>query len=165
MAIELYVKVLVDLGTDIVHTLFDVTFQDMDRSNEHIQKFDEILSQIIKICDKQSSRIAKREQEDLWNHALKLVFSVKEKVYNLISNDLDSDSDADAGEEEKANFRRFLSSRNQTFIQRMSEYVNLHRVIANLEAEGYFMEFIEFKKTFEDKVRQESLTENVLVTA
>ena len=96
---------------------------------------------------------------------MKLVFSVKEKVYNLISNDLDSDSDADAGEEEKANFRRFLSSRNQTFIQRMSEYVNLHRVIANLEAEGYFMEFIEFKKTFEDKVRQESLTENVLVTA
>ena len=51
-AIELYVKVLVDLGTDIVHTLFDVTFKDMDRSNEHIQKFDEILNQIIKICDK-----------------------------------------------------------------------------------------------------------------
>ena len=45
-------KVLVDLGTDIVHTLFDVTFKDMDRSNEHIQKFDEILNQIIKMCDK-----------------------------------------------------------------------------------------------------------------
>ena len=27
-AIELYTKVLVDLGTDIVHTLFDVTFTD-----------------------------------------------------------------------------------------------------------------------------------------
>jgi len=51
-AIELYNKVLVDLGTIIVHTLFDVTFTDMDRSNEHIQKFDEILGQIIKICDK-----------------------------------------------------------------------------------------------------------------
>ena len=34
--IERYTEVLVDLGTDIVHTLFDVMFQDMDRSNEHI---------------------------------------------------------------------------------------------------------------------------------
>ena len=53
----------------------------MDRSNEHIQKFDDILGQIIKICDKQSSRIAKREQEDLWKHALKSIFSIKEKVF------------------------------------------------------------------------------------
>ena len=58
-AIELYGKVLVDLGTDIVHTLFDDAFQDMERSNEHIKKFDDILYQVIKICDKQSSRIAK----------------------------------------------------------------------------------------------------------
>jgi len=54
--------VLVDLGTDIVHTLFDVTFTDMDRSNEHIQKFDDILLQIIKICDKQSSRMTAKNE-------------------------------------------------------------------------------------------------------
>ena len=45
----------------------------------------------------------------------------------------------------------------------MSEYVNLHRVVSYLEEEGHVMEFKEFKKTFEDKVRQESLTENVLL--
>ena len=77
----MYTEVLIDLGNDIVITLFDVTLQDMDRSNEHIQKFDDILGQIIKICDKQSSRIAKREQEDLWKHALKSIFSIKEKVF------------------------------------------------------------------------------------
>ena len=158
-------KVLVDLGTDIVHTLFDVTFKDMDRSNEHIQKFDEILNQIIKMCDKQSSRIAKGEQEDLWKHALRSIFSIKDKVFALISNGLDSDSDADAGTEEKENFRRFLNARHQKFIQQMSEYVNLHRVVSYLEEEGHVMEFKEFKTTFEDKVRQESLTENVLLTA
>jgi len=47
----------------------------------------------------------------------------------------------------------------------MSEYVNLHRVVSYLEEEGHVMEFKEFKTTFEDKVRQESLTENVLLTA
>lgn len=35
-SIELYTEVLVDLGTDIVHTLFDVTLTDYDRSNKHI---------------------------------------------------------------------------------------------------------------------------------
>jgi hypothetical protein len=68
-----------------VHTLFDAMFQDMDRSNEHIQKFDEVLASIAKICDKQSSRTTKGEQEDLWKHALKSIFGIKEKVYKLIS--------------------------------------------------------------------------------
>jgi len=81
-AIELYTQVLVDLGTTIVHTLFDVTLQDMDKSNEHIQRFDEILGHIVRICDKQSSRFAKREQEDLWKHALKHVFSIKRQVFD-----------------------------------------------------------------------------------
>ena len=84
----------------------------MERSNEHIQKFDEVLTYVIKICDKQSSHIAKREQEDLWKHALKSIFSIKKKVYDLISNGLDSDSDAEEMTEEKENFRRFLNSRH-----------------------------------------------------
>lgn len=162
-AIELYTKVLVDLGTDIVHTLFDVTFQDMDRSNEHIVKFDDILGQVIKICDKQSSRVAKTEQEELWKRALTNIFSIKKKVFDLISNDMDSDSDE--GAEEKENFRRFLNSRNQVLIRRMSEYVNLHRIVSWLEEQGHYMEYMEFKQTFKDKVRQESYTEEILLTA
>lgn len=69
---------------------------------------------------------------------------MKDQVYNLITNDLDSDSDADCTEE-KENFRRFLSSRNQRFISRMSEYVNLNQVVSYLEEEGHYMEFKEFK--------------------
>ena len=46
----------------------------------------------------------------------------------------------------------------------MSEYVNLNRVVQYLEEEGHYMEFKEFKQTFEDKVRQESLTEEILLT-
>ena len=78
---------------------------------------------------------------------------------------MDSDSDADEGTEEKENFRRFLSTRNQVFIRRMSEYINLHRVVSFLEQEGHFMEFTEFKQTFKDKVVQESYTEEILLTA
>ena len=51
-AIELYARVLAELGKDIVHTLFDAMFQDMNSKNEHIVKFDEVMSCLVKICDK-----------------------------------------------------------------------------------------------------------------
>ena len=86
-------------------------------------------------------------------------------MYKLISNDMDSDSDADECTEEKENFRRFLSQRNQTFISRMSEYINLHSVVSILEESGHFMEYKEFKQTFKDKVVQESYTEDILLCA
>lgn len=56
-AIELYTDVLVEIGIDLVPTLFDEMYQDMDCKNESIQKFDEVIAQIVKICDKQSSRM------------------------------------------------------------------------------------------------------------
>lgn len=53
----------------------------MDKSNEHILKFDELLQAIIKICDKQSSKLTtNKDQEALWKHALKSLFSIKEEV-------------------------------------------------------------------------------------
>ena len=83
---------------------------------------------MIKICDKQSSHIAKREQEDLWKHALKNIYSVKKRVQDLLASNKfgDSDSDFEEGTEERENFRRFCNLRNQVFIRRMSEYVNLN---------------------------------------
>ena len=140
----------------------------MDRSNEHIKRFDEILNQVIKICDKQSSRVAKAEQEELWKDALSQIFSIKRKVFEFIaSNDFaaDSDSDSQEGTEEKENFRRFIISRHQHFIKRMSEYVNLHHIVGVLEKQGHFMEYMEFRQTFKDKVKQESYTEEILQTA
>ena len=56
-------------------------------------------------------------------------------------------------------------ARIQKFIACMSEYVNLNLIVSYLEEEGHYMEFKEFKQTFEDKVRQESYTEEILLTA
>ena len=75
------------------------------------------MSNIVKICDKQSSRMTTNtDQVDLWKHALKSMFSIKDRVYKLISESKDSDSDLDEGSEEKENFRRFLNLRHQKFI-------------------------------------------------
>jgi len=75
------------------------------------------------------------------------VFSIKRKVFEIIaSNDFaDSDSDSEGGTEEKENFRRFINSRHQIFIRRMSEYVNLNHIVGVLEKQGHFMEYIEFQ--------------------
>ena len=56
-------------------------FEDMDKSNEHIRRFDEILACVVKICDKQSSRNHTADEEILWKHALQCIFSIKESVY------------------------------------------------------------------------------------
>ena len=42
--------------------------------------------------------------------------------------ELDSSSEEEQTEE-KENFDRFLASKNQYFMQRMSEYVNLRKII------------------------------------
>jgi len=81
------------------------------------------------------------------------------------ANDLDSDSDEASEPEEMENFEKFLASKNQAFMQKMSEYVNLRKIINFLEEMGHVMQYKEFKKTFEDKVRTESYLENILIGA
>ena len=65
-------------------------------------------------------------------------------MYKLISSENRSDSE-DLGMEEKENFRRFLSVRNQGFIREMGEYINLNKIVLFLEEENHFMEYKEFK--------------------
>ena len=103
----------------------------------------------------------------MWKESLAQVFSIKHKVFDILAdNDFDdSDSDSQGGNEERENFRRFINSRHQIFIRRMSEYVNLNHIVNVLENQGHFMEYIEFQQTFKDKVRQESHTEEILLTA
>ena len=43
--------------------------------------------------------------------------------------------------------------------------MNLNKIVSFLEDEGHYMEFKEFKQTFQDKVRQESYTEDILHSA
>lgn len=165
-AVELYTRVLVDLGKDIVHTLFTEMFSDMNSKNEHIKKFDEVMTSIVKICDKQSSKMeTNTDQVDLWKHALKSMFSIKDRVYHILESEDAEDNGDNLAEEDRENFRKFLNFRHQLFIQQMSEYVNLNKIVSFLEDEGHVMEFEEFKQTFKDKVRQESYTEDILYTA
>ena len=119
----------------------------MDVNNEHILKFDEILGNVVKICDKQSSRMTTNQgQEDLWKQALKIMFSTEDNVYKLLKSKHEDDIDYEPpSREEKANFHRFLSLRHQSFIQQMSEYINLKKIVSFLEDEGHNMEFKEFK--------------------
>lgn len=77
------------------------------------------------------------------------------------SSDLGEDSD----DEEKANFNKFLISRNQHFLQNMSEFVKLRRVFAFLESNGRYIEYKEFKQIIKDKVEMEGYVENILLNA
>ena len=122
-----------------MYTLFDMDFQDINqKSNEHIHKFDEIMQNIVKICEKNSSRASLFESEDLWLQAIEHFFGIKKKVFSQQEDMSDSD---DEGTEEKANFKRFLINRNQYFLQRMSEYVNLRRIFDKLRDLGHAMEY------------------------
>ena len=101
------------------------------------------MQSIIKICEKNSSRTTGFESEDLWIQALEHFFGIKNKVFMQIPDDDDSDSSDsnNHGNEEKVNFKRFLMKRNQYFLQRMSEYVNLRRIFEKLQELGHIMEY------------------------
>ena len=111
--------------------------------------------------------MAPADCEKLWLHTIQQIFGIKEKVKEILkkAQDLDSDSGEASEPEEIENFEKFLASKNQYFMQKMSEYVNLRKIINFLEEMGHVMQYKEFKKTFEDKVRTESYFENILIGA
>ena len=50
-----------------MYTLFDLDFQDINQqSNEHIHKFDEIMTHIVAMCEENSGMTQGFESEDLW---------------------------------------------------------------------------------------------------
>ena len=63
------------------------------------------------------------------------------------------------------NFEKFLVKRNQYFMRRMSEFVNMRVIIHFLEEQGHAMKYQEFRSTFEDKVQSESYFELILNNA
>jgi hypothetical protein len=62
-------------------------------------------------------------------------------------------------------FEKFLVIRNQYFMQRMSEYINLRVIIQFLKEQGHAMKYQEFRSTFEDKVQSDSYFEQILENA
>ena len=89
---------------------------------------------MVKICDKYGSRLPDEEMEDLWLFAIKGLFEVKNEVYKIQLSNENSESESDSDREkekfeERHHFEKFLLIRNQTFMQKMAENVNLRKVI------------------------------------
>lgn len=159
-SIQLYLDVLLQLSKkEIIPQLYvnaHVKFNDPNTKNEHLRKFDGILMEIIKICEKYGSRLPENESENLWIYAIHGIYGIRQRVF---------DSQKDLKNKDKNNYSIFLMIRTQEFMKKMSEYVNLRKIIQFLEEIGQPIKYQEFKQTFEDKVRTELYTENILTNA
>lgn len=62
-------------------------------------------------------------------------------------------------------FEKFVLIRNQHFLSKMSEHVNLRSVISFLEQCGHAMKYDDFRRTFEDKIQTELYFIQILNTA
>jgi len=81
-SIELYIKVLARLSKEkVISAVFvnaDIPFNDPEIKNASIKRFDEILTMIIEICDKEGSRRLKEEEaERLWLKAIEMIYQIK----------------------------------------------------------------------------------------
>jgi hypothetical protein len=108
--------------------------------------------------------------EDLWLFAIRGLFEVKNEVYKIQTSNENSESDSDSDREqekieERHHFEKFLLIRNQTFMQKMAENVNLRKVIQFLNVHEPQMKYSEFEETFVRKLKKETIQVNVLVNA
>lgn len=160
-SIELYIKVLARLSKEkVISAVFvnaDIPFNDPEIKNASIKRFDEILTMIIEICDKEGSRRLKEEEaERLWLKAIEMIYQIKQEV---------SDELQDLDQKDLNNFHIFLLTRIQAFMMRMAEYVSLEKIINFLQRIGKQNTYSEFQPTFEEKVKRETYNENILNNA
>lgn len=104
--------------------------------------------------------------------AIKSLFEVKTDVFkrmrDMENQDSDSDSDSSADRErheEEMQFEKFVLIRNQHFLSKMSEHVNLRSVISFLEQCGHAMKYDDFRRTFENKIDTELYFIQILKSA
>lgn len=76
-AIDLYIQVLIDLShAEVISALYisngEVQFDDPTHKNQHILKFDSLVNDIVKICDKVGG--TEDQQEALWLHAIRQLY-------------------------------------------------------------------------------------------
>jgi hypothetical protein len=108
-SIKFYMQTLVRLCVDkLVHTLFvekNIDFDDKLCTDEHVVKFDSIISQIVKICSKYGQRQSHSEMEELWLYAIRGLFEVASEVRRQQKlNRSSSSSESSQGQEEQAHF-------------------------------------------------------------
>lgn len=76
----------------------------------------------------------------------------------------DSSEERERQETEEV-FEKFVLLRCQHFMSKMSEHVNLAKVIKFLEQRGHGLKYEDFRKTFEDKIETETYFVTILETA
>jgi len=106
----------------------DIPFNDPGTKNSNIRRFDEIMTCVIEICDKEGSRrLQEDEAEELWLYSIEKIYQIKHEVNENLdridANDLN-------------NFQIFLLIRIQAFMMRMAEYVSLEKIIDFLQKIG-----------------------------
>jgi hypothetical protein len=112
-----------------------------------MQKFDSLLSQVIKILEKYGPRQSEKAMEELWLNAVLGMFQIKSRVLAA-----DDRSDNSERLEEECCFGYFMLIRTQHFMLKMSEHVHLIQVIKFLESKGFSLTFEDFKLVFQDKI-------------
>lgn len=140
-----------------VYVNADIPFNDPEIKNTSIKRFDEIMTMIIDICDKEGSRRLKEEEaESLWLYSIEKIYQIKQEV---------TDELQDLDQKDLNNFHIFLLTRIQAFMMRMAEYVSLEKIINFLQKIGRQNTYSEFQPTFEEKVKRETYNENILNNA
>lgn len=121
MLVEVCGEIRNYLTTIFVET--NIPFMDPKNKSEAVARFDSIIHQVIKICEKYGTTLgSEEEQNKLWLFSIKQIFQVKEKVYKEFQEGFDTDIEC-------MNFERFLQVRNQYFMQKMSDQINLRVII------------------------------------
>lgn len=158
---------LIDLSqAEVVSALYisngEVPFEDSAacNGNPHIMKFDALVTDIVRICDKTGG--TEEQQEALWLHAIRQLYKVKASVF-----------EEQGGEKkEKKDHKRFSTFHNirvKYFMRRMAEHVSIPKIIQFLEdmnsGSGHAIRYQECRDTFEDKMRLEQHHENILDNA
>jgi hypothetical protein len=87
-AIDLYIQVLIDLSqSEVVSALYvcdgDIAFEDPNFQKVHVQKFDSLVSDIVRICEKVGG--SEVEQDSVWSHAVRAFYRVKQAVFEEVS--------------------------------------------------------------------------------
>jgi hypothetical protein len=172
-SVALYMQAIVSLCVEkLMHTIFvekNIKFEDPLCTNEHMTQFDYLISQVVRICAKYGDRQTREQMEALWMFAIKTLFEVRTEVFKRkrdAEEASDSDSSADRERhEEEMQFEKFVLIRNQHFLSKMSEHVNLKSVIQFLELCGHAMKYDDFRRTFEDKIQNELYFINILNAA
>ena len=139
-----------------------------------LKEYDRLVSEILLCCSKYATRLPESEMTKLWMEAIKSLFDLKNDVFKATRSSTqkkDSDSDSDSSEssreahEQEMKFEKFCLIRNQHFLWRMSEHVNLVDVINFLQKCGHEMKYDDFRRTFEEKIETEAYFISIMKSA